>query len=230
MIAEGTVRWRFSPEKFQKLTEGLDDTPLVDEEDRIRYQQIVDEEIRTGQLEPSQREKRLQDIEQSETLERREFYWHEAEAEARIQIKVPGEEDVIKVLLNPDTTPEQIRDICKDAFMTRIFEGREVKVSAWPLRAVSALPSYLSEHCEQFIAALRDSRFPRCDVAIRPSTRLKQFWFLSRALSGAAFGVSTRTAINLVGSLRPEETAQMSRYAKPERKRVRRKYKSRSRT
>jgi hypothetical protein len=47
-------------------------------------------------------------------------------------------------------------------------------------------------------------------------------------LAGALYGVSTRTAINLVGSLRPEETAERSRFGKPERKRMRRKYKARS--
>lgn len=49
-------RWRFIPEKYQELTEGLDELPLVDDEDRARHVQIVDEEIRTGRLESSRRE------------------------------------------------------------------------------------------------------------------------------------------------------------------------------
>jgi hypothetical protein len=65
---------------------------------------------------------------------------------------------------------------------------------------------------------LKDPRFPRCDVKLRPTNRLKQFWFLSRALAGAAFGYRTRTSINLVGSLRPEQTFEESHAAKPVRR------------
>jgi hypothetical protein len=155
-------------------------------------------------------------------------YDQEAAAEAEMEIRVPGENDVISVLLDRDSTPEKIRALCKGAFMTRTFMGREIEVLAWPLPPGSPLPNYLSQYSEQFVAALRDPRFPTCDVSTRPSTRLKQFWFLSRALAGALYGVSTRTAINLVGSLRPEETAEQSRFAKPERNRTRRKYKARS--
>jgi hypothetical protein len=90
---------------------------------------------------------------------------------------------------------------------------------AWPIPAGSTLPTYLSEYAEQYIAALHDRRFPRCDTATRPTNRLKQFWFLSHALAGALYGVTTRTAMNLVGSLRPEEIFQVSRDAKPKRRR-----------
>ena len=226
-LAEGTRRWRFDAKKYQQLTEGLDGIQLIDDEDRARHQQIVDEEIRTERLAPSQREERLRDIEGSELLVRRMSYRQEAAAEAEKEIKVPGEEDVVNVLLDRNTTPEQIRELCKEAFMTRMFMGREIEVLAWPLPPGSPLADYLSQYAEQFVAALRHPRFPACDVSNRPSTRLKQFWFLARALAGALFGVSTRTAINLVGSLRPEETFKASRDAKPERKRMRRKYKSR---
>ncbi len=130
------------------------------------------------------------------------------------------------MLLDPSTTPEQVRQLCKDAFMTRMLEvqpgvSKEVEVSAWPISAGSVLPTYLSQYAEQFVAALRDPRFPHCDVSTRPSTRLKQFWFLSRALAGALFGVTTRTAINLVGSMRPEEMFHESRDGKPARRRMR---------
>ena len=227
-LAEGTRRWRFDAKKYQQLTEGLDGTELIDDADRAHHQQIVDEEIRTGRLEPSRREEIIRVFEDSDRLIRRMSYEQEAAAEAEKEIRVPGEEDVIRRLLERNTTPEQIRELCKGAFMIRMFMGREIEVSAWPLPHGSPLPSYLSQYAEQFVAALRDPRFPTCDVSTRPSTRLKQFWFLSRALAGALYGVSSRTAINLVGSLRPEETAERSRFGKPERKRIRRKYKARS--
>jgi hypothetical protein len=227
-LAEGTRRWGSDAKKYQQLTEELAGIQLIDDEDRARHQRIVDEEIRTKRLEPSRREEAIRNLEDSELLVRRMSYDQEAAAEAEREIRVPGEEDVIRVLLDRDTTPEQIRELCKDAVMTRTFMGREIEVSAWPLPPGSPLPNYLSQYAEQFVAALRDPRFPTCDVSARPSTRLKQFWFLSRALAGALFGITTRTAINLVGSLRPEETFKASRDAKPERNRIRRKYKVRS--
>jgi hypothetical protein len=228
MIDEGTRRWRFIPEKYQQLTEGLDELPLVDDEDRLRHAQIVDEEIRTGRLEPGRREERLRDIEDGELFVRRDSYRREAAEEARMEIKVPGERDVIDTLLDRSTTAEEVRALCKDALMTRTVklgtETREIEIPAWPIHVGSTLPGYLSQYAEQHVAALNDPRFPRCDVRARPSTRLKQLWFISRALAGALFGVKTRTTINLVGSLRPEEVFEDSRNAKPERKRMRRKY------
>ena len=232
LLAEGKVRWRFDEKKYRQLSEGLEDIPLVDDEDRKRHQQIVDEEIRTGRLDASQREERLLYIADSELQVRRESYRREATQAAQIGIKVPGEPDFIKLLLDPNMIPEQVREICKDALMIRTLEVgpgvmKDVEVPAWPIPVGSPLPTYLSQYAEQYVEALRDPRFPRCDISVRPSNRLKQFWFLSRALAGAVFGVATRTAINLVGSLRPEEIFEESRDAKRARKRLRRKYKLR---
>ncbi len=227
-VAEGARRWRFDAKKYKQLTQGLDSKLVIDDEDRARHQRIVDEEICTGRLEPSRRKVSIRNFEDSERLVQRMSCEQEAAAEAEKEIMVPGEEDVIGLLLDRTTTPEQIRDLCKEAVMTRTFMGREIEVLAWPLPPGSPLPNCLSQYAEQFVAALRDARFPRCNVSARPSTRLKQFWFLSRALAGALYGVSTRTAINLLGSLRPEEIAERSRFGKPERKRIRRKYKTRA--
>lgn len=231
-LAEGFFRWKFDQKKFQELTEGVDQLELITDADRERYQQIVDKDIREGRLESSQREQMLRHIEQAELFVRRDFFRQEAAQEARTQVKVPGELEVIKVLLDPNTTAEQVRELCKEAFMTLTCkvgsETQEVAgFPAWPIAAGSTLPSYLSEHAEQYVAALRDPRFPRCGVSIRPSNRLKQLWFVSRALAGAVYGVKTRTAINLVGSLKPEEAFEDSRNARPTRQRIRRKYKSR---
>lgn len=231
-LAEGTVRWRLDKKKYEQLTEGLDTMQFIKDEDRARHQQAVDKEISSGRLEPSGREERIRDLEDSLNCVRRMSYRQQAAAEAEKELKVPGEADVINVLLDPNTTPEQVRGLCKEAVMARIVEvepgdRREVEVLAWPIPPGSPLPTYLSQYAEQFVAARHDPRFPNCDVLARPTNRLKQFWFLSRALAGALFGVKTRTAINLVGSLRPEESFKASRDAKPERKRTRRKYRSR---
>jgi hypothetical protein len=231
-LVEGSFRWKFDEKKFKELTEGMEGLQLVEDDDRAWHQQIADEEIREGRLEASQREAKIRHIEKSELLVRREHLRITAAEQARIQIKIPGEKEVANVLLDPATTAEQIRKLCKEAFMTVTHrvgtETREIEgYPAWPIPAGSTLPGYLAEHAEQYIAALRHPRFPRCDVSIRPSSRLKQLWFVSRALAGAVYGVKTRTAINLVGSLRPEEVFEESRSAKPERKRKRQKYKSR---
>jgi hypothetical protein len=232
-LAEGSFRWKFDEKKYQELTAGFEDElQLVDDEDRARHQEIVDEEIRTGRLEGSQREARIRDIGESELFVRRGHYLRVAAEEARKQIKIPAEKEVIKMLLDPNTTAEQIRELCKDAFMTVTrkvgSETREIEdYPAWPIPVGSTLPGYLSEHAEQYVAALRHPRFPHCATSVRPTNRLKQLWFVSRALSGAIHGVKVRTAVNLVGSLRPEEVFEESRNAKRERKRKRQKYKLR---
>jgi hypothetical protein len=222
-LAEGSRRWRDDPKLYQELTANLEDLPLVGDGDRARHEQLADEEIRMGRLDASQREERIQYIADSELWVRRDSYLRDAGEAARREIKIPGEPAVIKVLLDPKTTPEQVRALCRSAHMLRSFEVepgviKKVEVPAWPIPAGSPFPGYLSQYAEQYVEALRDPRFPRCDVSTRPSSQLKQFWFLSRALAGALFGVSTRTAINLVGSLRPEQAFEESRGAKPARK------------
>jgi hypothetical protein len=231
-LSEGGRRRRFNQEKYEQLSEDLDDLQLIDDEDKARHQAMVDEEIRAGSLDPSRRNERLHDIEEAELSARRDFYCQQAHLEATQAIRIPGEREVIEVLLSPKTTAVEIRELCKEATMTRSahFQSgvfKEIEVPAWPIPLGSTLPTYLTEYAEEYISALNDPRFPSCDVAARPSTRLKQFWFLARALAGALYGVKTRTAINLVGSLRPEEAFNESHDAKPPRRRVRRKYKRR---
>jgi hypothetical protein len=228
---------------FRRLSEGRNRCVL----DSVKYQQSIaelenlsitaeaekkaDEEIRAGMLSALRRQERCLELE--EQLASTRWLWQiTSEEEAMKNIRIPGEPEVINELLDAAVTPGRLREICKGAVMTRMVQvepgvQKEVEVPAWPIPPGSPFPNYLSQYAEQYLAALRDPRFPRCDISARPSTRLKQFWFLSRALAGALFGVTTRTAINLVGSLRPEESMEASRYAKPVRQRIRRKYKSR---
>ncbi len=222
-LAEGSRRLRDDPKLYQELSSNLEELSLVGDWDKARHDQLADEEIRTGRLDVSQREERIQHITDAELWVRRDAYLRDAGDAARREIKIPGEPDVIKVLLDPQTTPEQVRALCKGSHMLRsvaVEPGvtKKVEVPAWPIPPGSPFPGYLSQYAEQYAEALRDPRFPRCDVSTRPSSQLKQFWFLSRALAGALFGVSTRTAINLVGSLRPEQVFEESHCAKPARK------------
>jgi len=229
-------RWRINRLKQKQLEAELDrktDAQLK-EETRQHREEIIGNEIRAGVLAQAQRETRLREIEDAEIPVTRDWLRRCIAEEAREELRFPGEPEVINSLLDPKTTPERVRDICKEAFMSRTVEiepggFQDVEqFPAWPMLPGSTLPGYLSEFAEQYVDALRDPRFPRCDVSARPSTRYKQFWFLSRALAGALFGVKARTAINLVGSLRPEEVFVQSRRATPTRQRTRRRYKLRN--
>jgi hypothetical protein len=139
----------------------------------------------------------------------------------------PGAPEVFKNLLR-SATPAEVRAICSGGYRTQVFdlihpgthqlERREMKVHVWPLEFESTLPKDISDHAEEWIAALRDRRYPRSS---RGTSELKQVWFLSRALAGAVLGLSTRTAVNLWGSLRPEEILQDANAGKPPRKKKR---------
>jgi hypothetical protein len=233
-LSEGRRRWIVNKRKLEQLEHEAETTPVdLIPEERERHERLVDEEIQKGILTEDRRDARLQEMKESQISATRDFLRRLVADDAREEVRVPGEPELIAILLNRNTTAEQLTEVCKEAVMTRTVEvapgvTRKIEVPAWPLPPGSPFPTYLAQYSDQYVKALRDPRFPTCDVSARPSTRLKQFWFLSRALAGALFGVSTRTAINLVGSLRPEETFKASRDAKPERKRVRRKYKARS--
>jgi hypothetical protein len=183
-----------------------------------------------GRSQDSDREKLIRDAEEGLPFATRAGLFLDAAEVAKKSVSVRGEPEVLEVLLDPSTTAEQIRELCMDALMKRTVtigsETREVEVPAWPIPAGSTFPTYLAEFAEDYVAALRDSRFSRCDVSQRPTNRLKQFWFLSRTLAGALYGVKTRTAINLVGSMRPEEMFHEARDGKPSRKKRKSRQKS----
>jgi hypothetical protein len=215
-LAEGRYRlWHDLP-KYERLISDSNEVVEYSPYEQAQLEEAVDQEIRNGQLDPARRRDRLRVLKHEESREIRKFI---AEEESTKQIRVPGEPDVIKKLLSPDTTPQQVREQCKHAFMTGTDRSEsEAREMAWPIAAGSILPDYLFRHAVEFTGAKHDPRFPRCDVSRRPTTLWKQLWFLSRALAGSELGVKTRTAINLVGSLRPEEFFAKSRAAKPKRR------------
>ena len=197
--------------------------PQLTDDERAHLRKVVEREIRDGRLQEIDREDRIREVEEGQLDANRFGLFLDAGEQASRDVRVLGEAEIIRELSDPNTRPERIREICVDAFTTRqvtIEPGvtKEVKVRNWPISPMSMLPSLLSEHAEEYCEALKDPRFPRCDIKLRPTNRLKQFWFLSRALAGAAFGYKTRTAINLVGSLRPEQAFEESHGAKPARR------------
>lgn len=223
-LSEGTRRWLYDREKYEALEKQILGAEIeLDDGQKLRAREVANEESERGNLREENRENRIRDIEDAQRSATREMLRLDAVDESRQEKGVPGEKEVIEQLLNSNVTPEQIRALCKTAVMQRriqvepgVFKDID-GFPAWPIPVGSVFPTYLSQYAEQYVAALHDPRFPRCDTTERPTTRLKQFWFLSRALAGALFGVSTRTAINLVGSLRPEESFRESREAKPQR-------------
>lgn len=230
-LAEGRSRQFLDRTKREQLDRKVEKARLqLSRGRKARLEQMAEEEIRNGRLNPIEKDQWLRNAEESERLVRR-VSLHQLLAERFTKrLKFRAEPEVLETLLDPKTSPEQVREICKDAFMTRTFEiepgvTKDVEVPAWPIMVGSVLPGYLSEHAEEYVAALQDRRFPSCDVSRRPSNQLKQLWFLSRALAGAICGVKTRTAINLVGSKRPEQVFEESRAAKPVRKQRKRRHK-----
>ena len=117
--------------------------------------------------------------------------------------------DVLADLLRAKSA-QRVRRICSDAY---VLVGND-RVPNWPLRHGSILPQCLSKYAEAFIAAKASVRFPG---KLRPSNELKQLWFLARALAGAAFGIETRTVLNIVGATRPEEILVQARAGKRKR-------------
>ena len=225
-LSAGRSRQVFDKKRYAKWEARLKNAKIEINKPRMnRIESFVDNKILAGHLSSDERESRIIDIADAERSIRRHQLYQAIAQRMTKRKKVRGEPEVVRLLLDPKTTPDQIRKVCRQAVMTISWkfgpEAKEVKIEvpSWPIPAGSPLPTYLSQYAEQYVAALRDPRFPRCDVLTRPSNWRKQMWFVSRALAGALFGVKTRTAINLVGSLRPEEIFEESRNAKSRRKR-----------
>jgi hypothetical protein len=222
-VSEGHFQWTYDKEEYQGLAEAIDsrEIRLTDEQNRAIVRAIV-RNVQEGRLTEAEREARLKEVAVANREATRYGLYQEAAARAGKQDRVPGKPDVIEALLQA-RTPEEVRTICQDAFVPPTPEtepdlAKQVMTPNWQIPTGSVLPSYLSQYASEFIAATRDPRFPKSTT--RPSSRLKQLWFLSRALAGALYGVSTRTAINLVGSKRPEEIFEESGDGKPRRYRT----------
>jgi hypothetical protein len=229
-VAEGSMRRRLDQPLYERLVARINKKELrLTAEERAHHEALCKEEIRSGRLTESEAADWLRNAQDSQLLVNRYSLRELAAEKATRQLKISGEPEVIAELLAAET-PEEIKRICEDAITTRKVEVepnvfREIKLPNWPIPVGSMLPSYLSQFASEVIAARRDARFPKSTS--RPSTRLKQLWFLSRALAGALYGVSTRTAINLVGSMRPEEIFEESRDGKPARRPMRARTRSR---
>lgn len=181
--------------------------------------QGVEERIQMGFLPESERQTCIRELIKDAEFERRFTEVNAAKKESEKLIPIPGEPEIVDALLSA-IKPHQIRAICADAFPSEAEEFKSplgpLKVIRhnWPISSMSLLPGYLAQYAPEFIEAKRDRRFPKSG---RPTSRFKQLWFLSRALAGAVHGISTRTAINLIGAIRPDEQQDMARLTKRKR-------------
>lgn len=213
---------RSDKKEFAKREDEINKTELaLDSEQKAHIARCADEEIAAGRLKKSKKSNWIRNAEGSQLSVTREWLRQKAAEDSRKTIHVPGEPDIIASLLTAHSS-KAIKEICDDAFTVgrrevQPGEFRDVMLPNWPISVGSPLPMYLSQYAADFIEAVRDPRFPKSTK--RPSSRLKQLWFLSRALAGALYGVKTRTAINLVGSKRPEQVFEESHSARPSRKR-----------
>lgn len=225
-LEEGTTRPWFDQEEYERSSAKLKQARIrLSSEQIASIQQVVEGEIQEGRLLESEKGKRLRDLRNANLSATREWLSYVAGQEATKQKTVPGEPEVLAALLEAEN-PEQVRRICQDSFVTverELAPGviRKTKLPNWPISSGSVLPQYLAQFAPEFVSAKKDPRFPK--ATLRPSTRRKQLWFLSRALAGAVFGVKPRTAINMVGSKRPEEIFEESRAGKPRRRQAKRK-------
>lgn len=218
-IAEGRFGSELDQEMYAQLLNEADSVGELDDGQKRALVRIVRKEVEDGRLSPENKIARLQELGRENLRVTREYFRDIAAERAQKEVvRMPGRPDVIKGLLEASTT-EEVRRICDGAFGRKPYEVqpgviKEVTIRNWPISVGSVLPMYLSQYAAEFIEAKNNKRFP---VSGRPTSQLKQFWFLSRALAGALFGERVRTSINLVGSIRPEEAFHNSRNARQSR-------------
>jgi hypothetical protein len=225
-LDEGSHRIRFDQTAFNRFEQRFE---LRRQKQRLRVfdnqrdavERAIDDDIRSGRLDGSLRADRLRQLLESQQFINRSWWLTETAGKLTTAEWIPGKPDVLNALLDTQRA-EQVRQICIDT-MNSLFEGNGLPTMECPLPYGSMLLPTIAEHAPAFIAAkkTKGSRFPKSS---RPSSRRRQWWFLSRALAGALFGIAARTAINLVGSVRPDAAFEVSRDAK----RARRKEPSRS--
>lgn len=222
-LAEGSHRSRIDQKEYESLAKEADKAELSDDQ-KAELKQRVKRQVRAGKVKKTDSDARMRELEEHLLFATRQWRRAEAADMSTKRLVVPGEPEVLDELLSAET-PEQVRTICMDAFVPRTVQvapgvTREITAPNWPIAMGSVLPMYLSQYAAEFIAAKKDRRFPGSD---RDSSLRKRFWFLSRALAGALYGVKTRTAINLLGSKRPEMTFEESRAARPARRKPKKK-------
>jgi hypothetical protein len=214
-VDEGLFRSRVDEMKYQQLVLEVEKSARVSAEELIEIEADIDRQIRRGFLPEAMRDESIR-RQVAELEHHRSFSgknW--ARTQCETWVRVPPDHELIDELLNA-RHPEKIKELCKDVFTIekhKFETGEEFEIIRpnWTISDTSRLPGCLTQFASEFIEALKDDRFPKSG---RPSSRKKQLWFLSRTLAGAVYGIATRTAINLLGSVRPDENNDVAKLSK----------------
>jgi len=101
-MVEGKRRLRFDEREYQRsIAEDPIDVIGYSSDEQARLEKTVDEEIRSGRVEPGSRNDRIRELKRSESREIMEFI---ARERATKEHKSRGEEEVIRSLLALDTS------------------------------------------------------------------------------------------------------------------------------
>src|SRR6266851_9050033 len=99
-IAEGRTRVRFDKKKFARREERIKRLNfLITEDQKAHIAGLADEQIRNGSLSLSDRATWVRNAEESELASKREWMLQRSANACRIDVRVPGEPDVITDLL-----------------------------------------------------------------------------------------------------------------------------------
>lgn len=210
MANDGAERIAVDPEKQRQLEREL--KSQLNQSDIDGIEAAIDRQIQVGWLPESERETRIREQKENYDFELRFSASNAARRRSEFTIRIPGVPRLIDAMLNA-TAVNQFKKICADGFGTG--KAGDSNEPTWQVSTGSSLPRALQQHAAQVIEAKASSKSPKSS---RKTSRLKQIWFLSRALAGAEQGISTRTAVNLLGSVRPDELQDPTRLTKRSRR------------
>src|SRR5205085_1467362 len=103
-IAEGHTRFRFDRKRYTKREARIKRLHFqVTDDQKSQIAELVDEEIRVGRLNPAERVSRIRNVEESQTSANQEWMLQRSADACRIELRVPGEPDVITDLIAAET-------------------------------------------------------------------------------------------------------------------------------
>src|SRR5437016_3076329 len=137
-LAEGRPRQFLDKRKREELEKRLDKANLqLNRARKARLEKMADEEIRLGRLDAGQKDAWLRDVEDGELRIRREHLRQRLVERFTTHTKFRAEPEVLETLLDPNVSPEQVREICKDAFVSR-----RVEVEPGVIKEVEGFPNW----------------------------------------------------------------------------------------
>ena len=217
-LGEGYSKDFFDRHRYEQIKRDPRSRNFLNDEEAAEFERR-DSGIRAARLSYREKESRFRQLQAKTNLRQLGIVYEKAYRCSRM----PGKPEVVRALLTSHSAAE-VRQICKGAFRLRVVdvyqpmssEGgprcvlagqHRTKVLNWPIINGDRLPNFLLRYAEQFVVAKTDARYP---ASTRMTSELKRLWYLSRTLAGASLGITTRSAINVLGSLKPKESFEPS--------------------